>query len=481
MDRHCRQLFLHLIYLILSLPFLHRISPAGAPAWSFPVAILFTMAIGIADYLSGYEYRLAMLYLAPLALATWSFGVWAGMIAAMVAVLCWLASFYSRNFYTNQLFLVWEAVELLVIFTIFVQVFWQLRKALMRADERFKRVLEGLDAGIYVIIPATGEIAYTNPQIGTMLGADHDESAVSRFEASLDIPYRSAKFSLEAFCSWEVWIEERRRYYLVQSGLIPWDKKAAGRLTVVRDITNQKAAESARREQHEKQSNIARSAVLAEISTTLGHELSQPLMAISSYLEASLILLAKKDLDSADVFPALKKCQQEAARASRILHGLRNFLRQRIPATTSSDLNAAIRQVVKTVTENNPDAGNLITLELSDVLPSTLFDQTLIEQVMLNLITNAVQAVGAGTNDGIIIVKSEPSEKGANVSVIDNGPGVSQSMEQELFKPFFTTKPNGLGLGLSICRSVIEAHGGNISQHRNQFGGAAFCFFLPAA
>lgn len=440
-----------------------------------------TLGIGIADYLSGYEHRLAMLYLAPLALATWSYGVWAGMITTLVAVLCWLASFYSMNLYTDQIFVIWEGTELFIVFTTFVQVLWQLRKALMRADKRFERVLEGLDAGIYVVLPATGAIAYANPQLGAMLGIGSDEDAVSRFDARLNLQDSAAATSHQTFCSREVWIDESRRCYLAQSGLVPWEKEATGRLTVVRDITEQKLAENARRRQQETQANNARSAVLAEISTTLGHELSQPLMAIANYLEVGMLLLAKNKQNAPDVFSALRKCQEEAARASRILQGTRHFLRQRVPALDGSDLNAVLRHAVEAVQENLPEAQIRFALELETDLPPMLFDKTLIEQVLINLMTNAVQAIDGKNMQGNITVKSKSLNEGIHVSVIDDGPGVPLNLEDQLFKPFFTTKPNGLGLGLSICRSVIEAHGGNIWQRSGQLGGTEFHFFLPVA
>lgn len=450
------------------------------PARAATISIGLVVLIALLDFVTGYEMRLAMLYIIPIALATWVGGARSGALAGTVAVACWGIGFHPTHVYSDPLYYYWEAGMLLMTFVIFIGLLHSLRSALERADKRFLHVLEGLPAGIFVTERRTGKLLYANRHFSTMVGEPVEER-ISQFEQGLqeNLSLKTPSQDDAIFRYGEVRDEKNGHWYLVQSGPIQWEDDRPVQLKVLIDITDAKQAEALRQQHQELLHISARNAVLAEIASMLGHELNQPLMAIGAYLDASNLLLSKSKPEVQEVLSALHKSRAQVSRASDILEHTRSFLRRRAPNFKQSDINEVVQDALQSLELELQEADIQIELELGHHFPDVIFDSTLVQQVIINLLRNAVDALSGVPLPRYIILRTAPCPNlGLQVSVADNGPGVSDEIRERLFTPFVTTKTQGLGLGLCICRSIIEAHGGTLWFSANEKGGASFNFTL---
>jgi len=450
------------------------------PARAATLSIGLVVLIALLDFVTGYEMRLAMLYTIPIALATWVGGARSGAVTGMVAVACWGIGFHPTHVYSDPLYYYWEAVILLMTFVIFIGLLHSLRSALARADKRFMHVIEGLPTGIFVTERRTGKLLYANRHFATMVGEPVEERA-SQFEEVLqeNLLLKTSSQDDTVFRYGEVRDEKNGRWYLVQTGPIQWEDDRPVQLKVLIDITDAKQAEALRQQHQELLHISARNAVLAEIASMLGHELNQPLMAIGAYLDASDLLLSKNKPDVEKVLSALHKSRAQVSRASDILEHTRSFLRRRAPSFKQSDINEVAQDALQSLELELQEADIQIELELGHHLPDVIFDSTLVQQVIINLLRNAVDALsGVPLPRHITLCTAPGPDLGLHISVADNGPGVSGEIKDRLFTPFVTTKTQGLGLGLCICRSIIEAHGGALWFSANEKGGASFHFTL---
>lgn len=466
-----------------------RLQPSlsgGVKARAGAAALVGVGLIALLDFATGYEVRLAMLYLLPIAFATWHGGAAGGLLVACVAVSCWAGSFYANNLYSKEIFYIWEGCVLALTFTVFVFLLSRLRLALQNADRRFRDVLDGLSAAVYAVSERTGKVLYANRHLTELIHAN----PVGKAGQPIAMRFRSmggesaaaeAGQGARGFRHYEAHDELDGKWYWVQSGEITWETGERAQLRVLMDITEQRQASALRQQHQEMLHNTARFAVLAEIASMLGHEINQPLMAISSYTSAGILLLSRSDPAIGEAILALEKARLQVARSSDIIERTRGFLRRRAPSMSDGDINAAVRSAAGAMELTLQDPLLSFQMRLADDLPALLFDRILIEQVVVNLLGNALDALGAAPRqDRKIEIATAATPDGAvQVTVSDNGIGLQSSCSDDLYQPFYTTKPDGLGLGLSICRSVIEAHAGRLWHDSPAGRGAAFHFTLP--
>lgn len=458
-----------------------RKSRAGA------AALVLIGLIALLDFATGYEIRLAILYLLPIALATWNAGALSGMLMACIAVLCWGVSFYANNLYSREVFYIWEGCVLAVTFAVFVLLLSRLRSALRSADRRFRDVLDGLSAAVYAIGERSGAVLYANRHLAEMLQADPvgKPSAVidSRLKVSDARPDPvSGRHAGSGFRHDEAHDEQTGKWYLVQSGDISWETGERVHLKVLMDITEQRQASALRQQHQDMLHNTARFAVLAEIASMIGHEMNQPLMAISTYTSAGMLLLSRPEPDIAEAMAALEKAMVQVTRSNEIVERTRGFLRRRAPAMSDGDINSAVRTAAQSMELSLQEPSLSFRMELAANLPVLLFDRVLIEQVVANLLSNALDAVRASAagQHRIEVTTGLAPDGSVRVAVRDSGVGLPPASDDALYRPFYTTKPGGLGLGLSICRSVIEAHAGRLWHDNHDGGGTTFQFTLPS-
>lgn len=247
----------------------------------------------------------------------------------------------------------------------------------------------------------------------------------------------------------------------------------------VRDLTARQNTERELATLQAELSHVARVSEMGQMGSTLAHELNQPLAAIVNYLQACQRLLQNQPAPvSPRIQEAIDKAVGQADRAGQIIRRLREFVRKRETERSQEDLNAVVREAVALALVGAKAAGVVSHINLAPDLPMVWIDKVQIQQVVLNLVRNAIEAM-AQAKERILTVTSESQGGEALLRVADTGSGVAPEVAAKLFEPFQTTKSSGMGIGLSISRSIIEAHGGRIWVEDNPAGGAIFSFSLP--
>jgi signal transduction histidine kinase len=225
-----------------------------------------------------------------------------------------------------------------------------------------------------------------------------------------------------------------------------------------------------------------RVATMGQLTASIAHEIKQPMTAASIYAAAALRFLDKSPPDVAKVREALTCIVSAADRTRDVVDRIGSFVKKAPPRKEVVDLNVAILEVTALTRSEAVKTGVTVGTQLAGELPRIQCDRVQLQQVMLNLIVNAIQSM-SGVEDGnrelhISTVSIEP--EGVRVAVRDTGPGLSPESFSRLFEPFYTTKTEGMGMGLSICRSIIEAHGGRLWAIPCEPQGALFQFTIPA-
>ncbi len=248
------------------------------------------------------------------------------------------------------------------------------------------------------------------------------------------------------------------------------------------DITARKKAEAEALQQRAELAHLSRVTMLGELSGSLAHELNQPLTAILSNAQAAQRFLAHDDADLNEVRDILSDIVNQDKRAGEVIHRLRLLLKKGTVEHQPLDLNDVVREVLKLVRNDLLNQRVTGQMELAPDLPAIIGDRVQLQQVVLNLVMNGCDAIASGPpGDARLIIRTELNNgEGIRVSVADHGLGLARDNLEQVFEPFFSTKPHGMGLGLSVCRTIITAHGGKLWAANNAEGGATFHFTIPA-
>jgi two-component system sensor kinase FixL len=228
--------------------------------------------------------------------------------------------------------------------------------------------------------------------------------------------------------------------------------------------------------------NVSRMATIGEMAAGIGHELNQPLTAIANYAHACERLLSRPQTDPADLREALRQITVQTTRAADILRRLRALARSQRAEHAPADINALVTELRELLQTDALVHGVHLTLQLAPDLPEVLVDPGQIQQVILNLVRNSLDALAdRAASGGRITIRTLLTPEGeVQLSVSDNGPGVADEAMKRIFDPFFSTKENGTGLGLAITHTIARAHGGSVGYRPNVPNGACFYILLPA-
>lgn len=249
----------------------------------------------------------------------------------------------------------------------------------------------------------------------------------------------------------------------------------------VRDLTERQATETRLQELQGELVHMSRLSAMGEMASALAHELNQPLSAIANYLSGAKRLLERAGIEEPRAREALEKATDQALRAGEIIRRLRDFLARGEGERRVEQLPKLVQEACALALVGAKEHSVRVQYDLAREAGAVLVDRVQIQQVILNLVRNAIDAMAEHPRRDLLI-RTEVVEDGmAMVSVADTGPGVDESAAARLFQPFVTTKPSGMGVGLSISRTIVEAHGGHIWTEPNPGGGAIFRFTLRLA
>lgn len=261
----------------------------------------------------------------------------------------------------------------------------------------------------------------------------------------------------------------------------PPDRLEVTLITLV-DVTERLRTEVQLRQLQADYTRAARISLLGELATSIAHEVNQPLSAIVTNAETSLRWMTREDPNLAKVKQLTGRIADSARDASAIVKRIRSMASRRATETVRLDLNEVVTEALMFVRHDFESRSIGLALELEDGAPLVLGDRVQLQQVVVNLLINAQQAVAHTARDGAIEIAMRSAGSGSvTISVRDNGPGIAAADLERIFDSFFTTKHEGVGIGLAICQSIIAAHGGTLSAENLPQGGAAFSVTLPAA
>ena len=426
--------------------------------------LVLVAAIGILDYQTGYEMNMAVVYLAPVFVVAWAMGSHAAIVMSIICTTAWYVSLlHMHQEYSHPLLYVWDGAIQFAMFVTFGVVIARLKSALSNADERFAAVLEGLDAAVYVADDHTGAVLYANEQFRKTFGEGSKRPA-------LPPGVREGEMNDET----------SGRSYLVHSRPMRWVDGRVVTLRLATDITDRRKADALFRQQQQKMQRMARLVTVGEMASTIAHELNQPLAAITNYTMGCVRRLRAGNVSEQEIVEAMDKAAAQAERASKVVQRVRALVSRRAPNVIACDINEVLAGVASIMSLEARQNGAGIALELSESVPYVQADPLLIEQVILNLARNGIEAMEeTPAAERQLTIRSRSRDEGSvEVQVVDSGRGIDRDVEANLFTPFFSTKPHGMGLGLHICRSIIEAHGGHVGVKPNTDRGTTIEFSL---
>lgn len=254
-------------------------------------------------------------------------------------------------------------------------------------------------------------------------------------------------------------------------------------VAIIRDLTAEREAEKHARALENRLAHVDRFNLMGEMAAGIAHEINQPLSAIATYAQAARRVLQREPVNVAALDEICAKIDTQARRAGQVIENVRKFIRRQEDRSETIEVNDVILDVRDLMEADAHAAGVPIKLVLAQGLPSVRADAIQLQQVLLNLTRNAVDAMrdGPERQRGIVVATERAEEGAVRVSVTDHGPGVAKSLAENIFHPFVTTKSTGLGVGLAISRTIVQALGGMLDYEDNPEGGAVFLVDLPPA
>ncbi|WP_404361687.1 response regulator [Marinobacter sp.] len=367
------------------------------------------------------------------------------------------------------------------------------------------RILNAISEGIYGL-DSSGTIVFANPEAALITRCPIDD-LIGRnfFRLHFDVSGPSTQddmspmLPVEATCSQGIAEHQRDVAMLRQDGSsFPAEYRATpklenddlrGAVVVFRDITselaNEQALNNARelvQEQRDQLAHASRMSTMGEMAAGFAHEVNQPLTAITNYARVALRMLTEEPLDRELIRQTLTKIEAQSHRASEVIRRIRRFVKKPAAGKEVLSLKSLLEETRQFAEVDVRSNEGDIRIHVDDNVPSVLADPVQVQQVALNLIRNALESTRSAGRDAPVRVNAELRDAGCVlVSVTDEGEGLPDDAEERLFLPFYTTKEEGMGIGLALCRSLIQAQGGDIGFERPEEGGARFFFTLPVA
>ncbi|MBL8334489.1 MAG: PAS domain S-box protein [Rubrivivax sp.] len=379
----------------------------------------------------------------------------------------------------------------------------RIRDQLSASHERFTTVLEGLDASVSVLSVQQGELLFVNRSYRLWFGADARGHTLLAGSGALDLEggdqdsidhlsgLPAAELTELGASPREVFIESMQKWFDVRSRYLQWTDGRLAQMLIATDITARLRAEEQAAAQAEKAQVTSRLVTMGEMASSVAHELNQPLTAITNYCNGMVSRVRAASIERDDLVAALEKTARQAERAGQIIKRIRAFVKRSEPQRQPAQARQIVEDAVELAGIELRRRNVAIHTYVAQHLPELMVDPILIEQVVLNLLKNAAEAIdsaGLPANRRHIELRVVPRhtvDEGGVIefSVTDMGPGLKDEVIARLYEAFFSTKAEGLGIGLSLCRSIVESHRGRM-RAQNLYNGTAivgcrFSFTVP--
>ncbi|WP_296699560.1 PAS domain-containing sensor histidine kinase [Rhodoferax sp.] len=383
----------------------------------------------------------------------------------------------------------------------------RIREQLSASHERFTTVLEALDASISVAPLGSDELLFANKLyrlwFGTLagghlqLGAQAGVPTTTPSDESLDdvdafagmpttmLPEREAE-------SAEVYLDELGKWLEVRTRYLSWVDGRLAQMVIATDITARRLAEEQSAAQTERAQTASRLITMGEMASSVAHELNQPLTAINNYCNGMVSRIKAQQISEEDLLGALEKTAKQAQRAGQIIQRIRSFVKRSEPNRSLSEIAGMVDEAVELVDIELRRRNVRLTHYVAPRMPSLLVDPILIEQVLVNLLRNAAESVDAAqrpTPQRSVKLRVAPAQVDGKpvieFTVMDSGKGLAPEVLARLYEAFYSTKADGMGIGLSLCRSIVESHLGRMKAENLYNGaevtGCCFSFWIPIA
>jgi PAS domain S-box-containing protein len=381
----------------------------------------------------------------------------------------------------------------------------RIRDQLSASHERFTTVLEGLDASVSVLSVQQGELLFANRSYRLWFAGDprgHQQMSggvvgASSFNADPDdevdgLSGMPTQALTEASASpREVFVEPLQKWFDVRTRYLQWTDGRLAQMLIATDITGRLRAEEQAATQAEKAQVTSRLVTMGEMASSVAHELNQPLTAITNYCNGMVSRVKAESIAKEDLIAALQKTARQAERAGLIIRRIRAFVKRSEPQRQASQAKQIVDDAVDLAGIELRRRNVAIHTYVAQRLPVIMVDPILIEQVVLNLLKNAAEAIDSAQLPAHrrhielrVVPRHTPEEGGViEFSVTDMGPGLKDEVIDRLYEAFFSTKAEGLGIGLSLCRTIVESHRGRMRAQNLYNGvqavGCRFAFTLP--
>ena len=380
----------------------------------------------------------------------------------------------------------------------------RIRDQLSASHERFTTVLEGLDASVSVLSVQPGELLFANRSYRLWFGGDargHQQlggaASGTEFEPESEEDVDGLS-GLPAHALTEiganpreVYVESLQKWFDVRARYLQWTDGRLAQMLIATDITARLRAEEQTAAQAEKAQVTSRLVTMGEMASSVAHELNQPLTAITNYCNGMVSRVKADSIVRDDLVAALQKTARQAERAGQIIHRIRAFVKRSEPQRQAAQARQIVEDALELAGIELRRRNVAIHSYLAQRLPTIMVDPILIEQVLMNLLKNAAEAIDSAQLPPArrhielrVVPRHTPDEGGViEFSVTDMGPGIKEEVIGRLYEAFFSTKAEGLGIGLALCRTIVESHRGRM-RAQNLYNGAQvigcrFAFTLP--
>ena len=383
----------------------------------------------------------------------------------------------------------------------------RVREQLSASHQRFTTVLEALDASISVAPIGNEELFFTNKLYRQWFGTDTSghRRMVAQAGVSNNPNIDELKDNVDAYAglptsmlpdteseSIEIYIPELSQWLEVRIRYLSWVDGRLAQMVIANDITTRRLAEEQAAAQAERAQNASRLITMGEMASSVAHELNQPLTAINNYCNGMVSRIKDQQINETDLLVALEKTAKQAQRAGQIIQRIRAFVKRSKPNRTPSEVGTMVSEAIELAEIELRRFNVRLNHYVAERLPLLLVDPILIEQVLVNLLRNAAEAIDYAlrqTSQRIVELRVVPRQvNGKTViefTVQDTGKGINPEVMERLYEAFYTTKPDGMGIGLSLCRSIVESHLGRMTAENlyngEQISGCRFSFWIPLA